>query len=450
MKLISYALAALLPCLSSLALAQGLTLTPSTGLSGYTGPDAAQTQTADYILAVVHAEPVTYHEVRQEVQRVIMRATAQGRSLPDAATLEREVLERLIDLRIQLQWARESGIRADDNAIDDAERNVAAQSQITLAELHRRVQSDGLSLTQFREQLRDQILLQRLREREVDSRVRISEADIDQYLQDQTQSADPSRLAINLMQVLVPVPEDATPEQVAALSQRAQALWQRAQAGADFAALARETAGVDEAAVPLGLRALDRYPDLFVQAVKGLPEGGVAAPVRSGAGFHVLKLLQRVNPDMPQATRVQHHARHILLVPSAGLSAEAARTQLTQWRSQIVAGQADFASLAREHSQDGSATQGGDLGWVDLGVFVPEFEAAMVRLRPGEISEPLVSRFGVHLIQLMDRREQTLTLQQQREAVRALLRERRAEEQLGIWLDELRARTYIERRAWAS
>lgn len=422
--------------------AQGLTLKPSARL-GAPEPAGTSVQTADYIVAVVNAEPITYHDVRREVQRVVMQATQMRSPLPATAEIEREVTERLITLKAQLQLARDLGVRADEAAIDEAERNIALQNQVDRAELHRRVQADGMTLAQFRDQLRDQIVLQRLREREVDARVQVSDAEVQaQWAQLQAQN-DPQRLAFNLAQIVVPLDENAPPQAVSAARERALAWHSRALAGEDFAALAREAGGSGAA---MGLRTLDRYPSLFAQAVRDLPPGGVSALLRSGAGFHVLKVVQRYNPDLPPAQRVQQHARHILLLLNAQRSADQARAQLAQWRAQIVAGQADFAALAQAHSQDGSAERGGDLGWADPGLFVPEFEDALAALAPGEISAPLVSRFGVHLVQLIDRREMALTQAQQTELLRNQMREKKREQALRQWLQDVRARAYVELR----
>jgi peptidyl-prolyl cis-trans isomerase SurA len=194
------------------------------------------------------------------------------------------------------------------------------------------------------------------------------------------------------------------------------------------------------------LRAADRYPPLFLEAAQNLDVGSVSAVVRSGAGFHILKLLERRNTNLPPMTVTQSRARHILLRVSPQLSETAAREKLVEFKKRIMAGQADFAALARDNSQDGSAAQGGDLGWANPGMYVPEFEDVMDRLAPSQISEPLVSRFGVHLIQLMERRDTTLSLREQREAVRALLREKKLDESYVNWAQDLRGRAYVEMR----
>ena len=416
-------------------------------------PAATGIRQADYIVAVVNSEPVTNHEVTVRVERIADQMARQGAAVPPRAALVREVLERTILEKAQLQAAKEVGIKVDALAVKQSEQAVARQNGITIDALLQRLQADGISPERFREELRNQLTLQRLREREVDARVRVSELDIDQYLQEQQgagaapAAAAAANVGIELGQVLVPVPENSSPAEVAALQARAQSVADKARAGGDFAVLARDYSAAPESAQggSLGLRSADRYPELFTEATLALPVGGVAGPLRSGAGFHVLKVLNK-SEGGPTTMAVQNHARHILLVPSAKLTETAAAQRLADYRQRILAGTADFAELAREISKDGSAQQGGDLGWATPGRYVPEFEAALAQLQPGEIGEPLVSRFGVHLIQLLERRQVELSQREQRDAVRDTVREKKIDEAYETWLQELRARAYVEYR----
>jgi peptidyl-prolyl cis-trans isomerase SurA len=413
-------------------------------------PVATKLSTAqsDFIVAVVNSEPITNVEVQRETQREYQQLVQQDRAPTDAQVLAPEVLEGLINRKVQLQLARETGLRVEESAIDQAEQSIAAQNQLDVAELHRRVQQGGQSVSEFRSQLSDQILLQRLRERDVDSHVRVSEQDIDQFLHDQQTVMTSGDVEINLAQILVAVPESASPQQVEALKLRAQRALDRARKGEDFAALVKEFSDASDLANggQLGLRSSNRYPELFVQATRALGVGDVADLVRSAAGFHVLKVIEKVRPDLPTMAVTQSHVRHILLVPGANLSEAEAVRKLADFKKQVMSNRADFAALAREYSKDGSAAQGGDLGWASPGMFVPEFEAAMNRLAPGELSDPLVSRFGVHLIQLLERRKVTLTPEQQREAVRNVLREKKSQEAYRTWAQDVRARAYVEMR----
>ena len=402
---------------------------------------------ADFIVAVVNSEPITSSEVQAQVKPILQQFAQQGRATPPLADLQRQVLERLIMERAQLQLAASSGVRVDEVAIDQAEQNVARQNQIDVPELRRRVLADGLALSQFRQRLRNQLLLMRLREREVESRVRVTDLEVEQYLREQS-AVDPATQPVHLAQILVAVPEAATAVQIAALGNRAQSALARARAGESFSALVAELSDAPDRANggQMGLRTPDRYPTIFIEATQNLASGDISNLVRSGAGFHILKVIEKRNSGLPNMTVTQSRARHILLRPNANLTEKAAMEKLAEYKRRIVAGQADFATLARDNSQDSSAAQGGDLGWASPGMFVPEFEEVMNRLAPGQISEPLISRFGVHLIQLNERRQATLSQREQMEAVRAMLREKKIDEAYSIWAQDLRDRTYVEIR----
>ena len=448
-RLVALTVASFFTLVSLSAQAQGLR--PSAGNAAVAPTVQLQpgvAQQADFIVAVVNSEPITNSEVQREVQRVTQQLAQQRTPLPERKELARQVLESLINQKAQLHLARESGIKLDESAVDQAVQNIARQNQISVVELERRIAAEGMVLSQFRNQLRDQLMLTRLRERDVEPKVRISDIEVDQYLQEQQSNNDPTTMEINLAQILVAVPDAATPEQIAVLQAKAQSVLARARAGEDFALLVRELSDASDRANggQLGLRTGNRYPPLFLEATQSLAVGGISGVVRSGAGFHILKVLEKKSSGMPATTVTQSRARHILLRVSAQLSEAAARSKLADFKKRILAGQADFAVLARENSQDGSAAQGGDLGWANPGMFVPEFEEVMNRLAPAQISEPLVSRFGVHLIQLMERRNTSLTVREQRELVRTILREKKLDETYATWAQDLRGRAYVELR----
>ncbi len=443
-------LASLIACTAIPLGAQGLripTAPAATTAGGTSTPGAAQ-RSADYIVAIVNTEPITNQQVRLETQRVARQLSEAKRPVPDAGDLAARVLEQLIVDRAQLHLAREAGIKVDQAAIDDAEQSVARQNQIDVAEMHRRIAADGIELSVFRNQLRDQLMQVRIRDREVNQKVRVSELDIDQYLREQQKNPDDAQSELNIAHVLVALPDDASPAQIAAAQSKAQRILDRARAGDDFAKLARENSDAAGAAPnggEIGLRQADRYPALFVDSTRALPVGGLAL-VRSGAGFHVLKVIEKRAGGMPASTVVQTHASHILLRLSPQLSEAQARAKLADFRKRILAGQADFATLAKENSQDASAAEGGDLGWANPGQFVPEFEEVLNPLTPGQISEPLVSRFGAHLIKLIERRTVQLSQREQREAVRGIIREKKLNDAYALWLQDLRARAYVEMR----
>jgi peptidyl-prolyl cis-trans isomerase SurA len=305
-------------------------------------------------------------------------------------------------------------------------------------------------VAQFREDLRNQIMLQRLRDRELDARAKVTDLDIDQFLRDQQQGAgDPALTDLNLAHILVAVPENAGAGELAQAEAKAKQLAQRARSGEDFLKLARENsdaAGALQTGGVIGMRTADRLPQLFVDATRDAKQGDVVGPLRSVAGFHIVKVLEKRDLGAAGMAVTQSHARHILLRPGPQLTEAQARERLADYKRRIEAGQADFAQLARENSQDASGKNGGDLGWASPGMFVPEFEDALNALKPGQIADPIVTRFGVHLIQLLDRRQATMSQREQREVVRNLVRERKLDEAYVQWAQEVRGRAYVEMR----
>lgn len=410
-------------------------------------PALATRRSAEYIVALVNSEPVTNTEVQSRMEQVL-RENPDAERLP-RADLARLVLDRLINERAQLQMGKEYGVKVDDLAVDQAEQTVARQNQISVDELRRRVAAQGLSKDQFRRDLRDQLILTRLRDREIEAKVKISDIEVDQFIKEQRAGANAAFPPnINIAQLIVLVPENASEADVAKLQQRAQALAQRARAGEDFTKLVQDNSDAPDRAGggALGMRSADRYPGIFVEATQSTPVGGIAGPIRSSAGFHVLKLLSKSQPGASDAVVTQTQVRHILLRNDPKRSTAEAVAQLAEFKKRLQAGSADFAGLARDNSQDGSAKQGGDLGWSRPGMFVPEFEEVVNRLAPGETSDPVVTRFGVHLIQVQGRREAKLSQAEQREAVRAVMRQKRVEQATDTWAQEVRARAYVEYR----
>jgi len=408
----------------------------------------AAIRSADFIVAVVNSQPVTNQEVQTLSLSLQREAQAQGKTV-DAPEAKRLALEQLINDKAQIQQARDAGIVIDDEALDQAEAGVASNNQLTREALRQRLQQDGVALSTFREQLRNQLLLTRVREREVDDRIRISDIEVERFLQQQIKSQTarvPEEL--NLAMILIAVPENSTEAQIKPLEAQARDVARRARNGENFAELVKTFSQAPDRGVNggvLGVRPVDRYPDLFVQAVAALPVGGVSEVLRSGAGFHVLKVLER--QQAPATLMVtQTRARHILLRLSPQLTQAQALAQLSALRQDIVSGKADFAEVAKRLSQDGSAAQGGDLGWASPGMFVPEFEQTMNRLRPGQVAEPLVSRFGVHLIEVTDRRDAPMSDAEQRTLARNVLREKKLEEAYVAWAEDVRGRAYVEMR----
>jgi len=407
----------------------------------------AQAQSArsgDYIVAVVNQELVTAAEVQQRIAQARAEAARSGQRLPPDAELRQQVIEGLIEERVLITYARENGPKIDEAEIDRAVANVAQQNQISMAQLRERLKRDGLDYTRFRNSVKDQMLVERTREREVMGRTKVSDADVDAYLEKRRNTAVPE---YNIEQILISVPEGASDAVVAerrAIAEKAQA---RVRAGEAFDKVAQEMSEDNNKTRggEIGLRPADRLPDVFVAQVRGLQPGEVSPTLlRSGAGFHLLKLLER--RDGSSVTVTQTRARHILLRVSPQLSQDAAVRRLAGFKRDIESGKTNFEALARANSEDGSASQGGDLGWAAPGSFVPEFEEAMNALAIGGISDPVVSRFGVHLIQVVERRNVTLDAKQMREQARNVLREQKFNDAYQDWVKDLRARAYVEMR----
>ncbi|CAM5786566.1 peptidylprolyl isomerase [Rhizobacter fulvus] len=401
---------------------------------------------ADYIVAIVNQELVTNGELQARLARIREEAARTNQTLPPPAELRKQVLDALIDERVQVTNARETGPKIDEAEVDRAVANVAVQNQMTMPQLRARLQQQGMAYSTFRNNVRDQLAVERVREREVNQRIRITDSDIDALIE-QRRAASGNGVQLNLAQILVTVPENASAEVVAQRRARAEAALARVRGGEDFIAVAREISedGNKAQGGVIGLRQADRLPDVFVEAVRGLKSGEIAPTLlKSGAGFHVLKVITR--QEGAAFSVQQTHARHILLRVSPQLSAEAAGRRLAEFKRQIVAGTKSFEQLARENSEDGSAQIGGDLGWTSPGTFVPEFEETMNALPINGISEPVLSRFGVHLIQVLERREVLLDAKQQREQARNVLREQKFEAAYLDWVRDLRGRAYIEMR----
>jgi peptidyl-prolyl cis-trans isomerase SurA len=408
--------------------------------------DRSAVRSGDYIVAIVNQELVTAVEVSRRLARAQEEAQRNGVRLPPEEELKRQVVDALIEERVILTHARENGGKVDDGELDRAVQAVAAQNQLNVEQLRERLAAEGIDLVRFRANLRDQLLVERTREREVYQRIRLTDSDLEDYLERQRRAAA-AEAPLNLAQILISVPDGASDAVVAERRRLAEAALARVRAGEPFEAVARqvsEDAQREQGGV-IGARPASRLPDLFVEATRALKVGEVTpAPVRSPAAFHVLKVLSRV--DASQATVTQTRARHILLRTSSRLSPEAAQARLAGYRSQIDSGARTFEDLAREVSEDGSAAQGGDLGWAAPGAMVPEFEEAMNALAVGGLSPPVVSRFGVHLIQVLERRDVAVDPKQLREQARSALREQRFDDAYADWARDLRGRAYVEMR----
>ncbi|MBS1145272.1 MAG: molecular chaperone SurA [Proteobacteria bacterium] len=400
---------------------------------------------ADRIVAVVGDEVITYVELRTRLAAALKQLQKQGTPLPPQDVLERQMLERLIMERAQLQYARDGGMRVDDNQLEQAIGRIAAGNKMNLQQFRAALEKDGVEYARFREDIRNEMVTVRLREREVDSKMVISEGEIDNYLANQT-AAGGSGEEYQLAHILLRAPESASPEQLQKLRLRGEQALKRAQAGENFAELTAAFSDAPDALQggDLGWRALDRLPTLYAEAAGKLQPGQVSPLLRSSAGFHVVKLINKRGGSGP-ASVMQTRARHILVRINEVVSEGEAQRKLEVVREKIVNG-VDFAEQARLYSQDGSAAKGGDLGWLSPGDTVPEFERAMDALKVGELSQVIQSPFGMHLIQVQERRERDVSAERQRVAARQVLRERKLDEAYQDWLRQLRDRVYVENR----
>ena len=402
----------------------------------------------DRIVAVVNSDVVTRSDLRLKVEQISRQLTRQGTPLPADDVLERQVLERLIMEKLQIQLANETSLRVDDLALDRALGRIADNNKLSMTEFRQALEKDGITWGRFREEIRTEMLLSRLREREVESRIVVSDAEVSNFLAhpENTQSQE----EFNLAHILLRAPEGATPEQLARLRARAEDVAARVARGEPFDKLAASYSDAPDALSGgnLGWRSAERLPGLFADAVTRMKPGETSPILRSAAGFHIVRLIdRRGGGDALGATQVQQtHARHILIKTSEVVSDGDARRRLLDLRERIVQGGASFAELARAHSADLSASKGGDLGWIYPGDTMPEFEQAMDALKPGEISQPVQSPFGWHLIQVEERRVQDVSDERKRNAARNALRERKLDEAYQDWLRQLRDRAYVDIR----
>jgi peptidyl-prolyl cis-trans isomerase SurA len=362
--------------------------------------------------------------------------------------LTRQVLERMIVDRAQLQMAKETGVRVDDGTVNAAIARIAEQNGLSLPQFRERLDKEGVAFSRFRDDVRDDIVMNRLRDREVDSKIQIGEGEIDNFLAEKA-GVGLNAIEYNVAQILLRVPENASSDAIENVRKRAEDLVAQVRGGAEFARLAVSFSSAPEALAggELGWRTAERLPTLFLDAIKDLKPGDIAPLVRSPGGFHILKLAGKrsaVEAKLASGPVQQTRVRHILLRVSDVTPEADVRRRLTDLRERVVKGGQDFGQLARLHSVDPSATRGGDLGWIYPGDTVPEFEKVMGTLKVGEVSEPIQSPFGWHILQVQERRTEESPMERNRFAARQTLRDRKADEAYQEWVQQLRDRTYVE------
>ena len=402
---------------------------------------------ADRIVAVVNDEIVTLRQLEERKRLVLLELKRRNVAAPADDVLEKQVLERIIVDRAQEQFAREGGMRIDDTTLNSAVDSVAKGNNLTTAQFRDALERDGVPFNRFREDVRLEILINRLRQSEVEKSIVVSEGEIDDFIARSASDASAASVEVNLGHILVRVPESATPDQIEARKKRAEEALAQLKSGKEFAQVSVSFSDAPEALAggAVGYRQVDRLPQLFVDAIAKVQKGELSEIARSPNGFHILKVIDRRGAGTVPSV-VQTRVRHILIKTSQILSSDQAKARLADYRERVINKAADFAALARQFSDDGSKEKGGDLGLVYPGDTVPEFEKAMDDLKPGEISVPVQSQFGWHLIQVVERINADMSRERIRQAARATLRERKADDAYQEWLRQLRDRTFVEYR----
>ncbi|WP_229491617.1 peptidylprolyl isomerase [Massilia sp. HP4] len=442
-------MAAALLCVLSAgqALAQADTSAATGG--GFLPPASANAKVIDSIQVVVNDEVITRNEVAGRMVQVTQNMKARNAQMPDPATMERQVLEAMIVERAQLQLAKEMGVKVDDRTLDATIARIAENQKMSVQDMRNQMEKEGMPYAQFREDIRNEIMMQRLREHEVDSKIQVSEAEIDTYMA-AAKAAEADRIEVDISQILVRVPEDATPEQIAARRARAEEVMRQLRTGADFARMASTYSDAPDALKggEIGWRDADRLPPMFSTELRKIEAGQVTPVLKTNVGFHILKLAGKrpLTEQTEKSVVEQTHARHILIKVTPTMTEGEVKRKLLELKEKMDNNAGTFEDLARLHSQDGSAPKGGDLGWLYPGDTVPEFETAMNDLKPGQVSDVIQSPFGFHLIQVIARKSEDVTQQKERNLARNVLRERKMQEAMEDWMRQVRDRAYVEFR----
>jgi peptidyl-prolyl cis-trans isomerase SurA len=404
-------------------------------------------QTIDRIVAVVNESVVTRHELDTMLKAMVTQLQKQGVQPPSPAVLEKQMLDRIILNQVQLQLAKETGLTISDNELDQTVRRIAEENKMSLHEFHNALERDGISFKKFRDEIRDEIVLVRLKEREVTNRVSVTEGEVDNFLHTQ-ESSPRQNEEYRIAHILIMIPDQASPSQLQMRRERAEAALTRLKSGVEFAQVAAEFSDAPDAMEGglLDWRPAAQLTKIFADVLTPMKAGEVTPPIQSASGFHILKLVDRRSQNEAVTIVDQTHARHILVKISELTSETDAKRRIAELKDRLDNGGAKFEELAKAHSEDASAPTGGELGWLSPGDTVPEFEQAMRMLKPGEISEPVQSPFGWHLIQVVERRTQDVSKERQRQAARQAIRARKADSAFQEWLQRLRDRAYVEYR----
>lgn len=404
---------------------------------------AGRVQLVDRVVAVVNDEVITRYELNEQRRAVVAQLKRQGVAMPPDAELDAQVLERFINEKVQLQYAREYGIRADEEVVNASLQRIAAENKMSMQQFAAALRKDGVTIEKFRDELKNEIVLSRLRDREVESRVNVTDSEIENYLA-LAKAQGANQAEYQLAHILVLVPEQATPDQIETRKKRAEEASRQLKAGTAFGQVAAVFSDSNDAAQggALGWRQADRLPTIYSEAANKLKPGETSDVLRSANGFHIVRLIEKRAGEQKSIVE-QNKARHILVRVNDLVSESEAKGKIERLRDRIAAG-AKFEDVAKLGSEDGSAQKGGELGWVSPGETVPEFEAAMVKAALNTVVGPVRTQFGFHLLEVTERRSQDVTTERTRQSARVALRERKADEAYQTWLRELRDRATVE------
>jgi peptidyl-prolyl cis-trans isomerase SurA len=399
----------------------------------------------DRVVAIVNDEALTQYEL-DDARRIVQQQLRQQKVQPPAAdVLDKQVLERLITQRALLQEAKEGGVKIDDSQVERAIQRIAQENKLSAEEFRKLLAQENIPYAKYRDDIRNEMIVQRLREREVDSKVQVSDAEVDQYLAT-LKAQNAGETEYRLAHILVSVPEQASSDQIESRRRRAEEALRSIKSGADFAQVAAAFSDATDALQggSLGWRTGARLPTVFAEAVREQKVGTVSGVLRSAAGFHIVKLLEKRSHD--EATLVdQTHARHILVRVNELTSEAEAKSKIERMKDRLDSG-ANFADLAKLNSEDASAAKGGDLGWLSAGDTVAEFDDAMKKLQPNQVSPPVRTSFGWHLIEVLERRKQDVTIDRARNEAQTAIRQRKADEAFQDWVRQVRDKAFVEIR----
>ncbi|NBQ69291.1 MAG: molecular chaperone SurA [Nitrosomonadaceae bacterium] len=400
----------------------------------------------DHIVAVVNEDVITRQELDDAVKTAVGRLQQQGVQLPDQRSLENQVLESVVMKHIQLQHAKEVGLAVGESELDETIQRIAADNKLSLPEFHAVLEKDGISYNKFRDEIREEMIMARLKEREVKHQVNVTEGEVDNYLQTQKSTAE-GQDEYRLAHILILVPENIAPSQIQQRAERAKLASDKLKQGVEFSQVAAEFSDAADAKTGgiIEWRPVTQMGPTFAELLEPLQPGDVTPVVQSPSGFHIFKLLGRRAQETPTVIIDQTHARHVLIKINELTSESDGKQKILQIKERLDKGE-NFEEVAKLYSEDTSASSGGDLGWLSPGDTVPDFERAMNALLPGQISDPVRSQFGWHLIQVLERRSQDISLDRRRQTARQAIRSRKADVVVQEWLRQLRDQAYVEYR----